>query len=339
MTMRQQFFLLTATVMVLAGSAAPSYGSNLNQQLDIRPHNATQGQSRDVADRWLQLGNQQAAEGQLAQATQSWTEAAAIYAALGDTQAQAQVYSSLGNAFVTLGQYSQAERAFQLRVGTARNNNDALGVVFGLNNLGSLHLTQGQLSEGQARFEEALAVAQQTGDPRALGLSLSNLGLVATQRGDLQRAVQLLEPAANYRLLAGDTLGEAHTSNNLGDVYLALGRESSAIGAYRVGLRLGTEAEDGAVQLRAIDGLMAIYFERDLATIKTLLDRRIALTLNTAVPDRQTALTLRWLGDYYYATGNLTSAQETYQRGLALARSLDLKSLEAEFTNRLLQRF
>lgn len=335
----QRHLLLAATVIALVGSAAPGYGSNLNQQLDIRPYNATQGQSRDVADRWLQLGNQQAAEGQLAQATQSWTEAAAIYAALGDTQAQAQVYSSLGNAFVALRQYPQAERAFQLRVGTARTNNDTLGVVVGLNNLGSLHLTQGQLNEAQTRFEEALAVAQETDDPRALGLSLSNLGLVATQRGDLQRAVQLLEPAANYRLLAGDIVGEAHTSNNLGDVYVALGRESNAIGAYRVGLRLGTEAEDVAVQIRAIDGLMGIYFERDLATTKTLLDRRVALTLDTPTPDRQTALTLRWLGDYYYARGERNSAQEAYLRGLAVTRSLDLKSLEAEFTNRLLQPF
>lgn len=331
--------LLAATLIALGGIAAPGHGANLNQQLDIQPHNATQGQARDVADRWLQLGNQQAAEGQLAQAAQSWTEAVAIYAALGDTQAQAQVYSSLGNAFVALGQYPQAERAFQLRVGTARVNNDALGVVFGLNNLGSLHLTQGQLNEGQARFEEALAVAQPTGDSRAIGISLSNLGWVAIQRGDWRRALELLEPAANHRLLAGDIVGEAHTSNHLGEVYLALGRESNAIGAYRVGLRLGTEAEDVAVQLRAIDGLMTIYFDRDLPTTKTLLDRRIALTLNTPDPDRQTVLTLRWLGDYYATTGDMENAREAYLRGLALARSLDLKSLEAEFTNRLLQRF
>ncbi|NJL46264.1 MAG: tetratricopeptide repeat protein [Leptolyngbyaceae cyanobacterium SM2_5_2] len=147
-----------------------------------------------------------------------------------------------------------------------------------------------------------------------------------------------LTPAANYRLLAQDSLGEAHTSNHLGDAYLALGQDTSAIGAYRVGLRLGDEVSDRDVQLRALDGLLTIYFDRnELDTAKTFLDRRIALTLNQPDPDRQTAITLRWLGDYYAASGNQDSAQDAYQRGLALSRTLAIKSLEAEFSNRLLR--
>jgi tetratricopeptide (TPR) repeat protein len=343
--MMRRFSVWCLTVVSLAGLAevglaGPGWASNLNDQLNIQPHNATQGQSRDVADRWVQLGDQQAAEGQLAQATQSWAEAAAIYSALGDTQAQGQVYSSMGNAFVALGQYPQAERAFRLRVGTARNNNDPLGMVFGLNNLGSLQLNQGQLNQGQALFEEALAIARPTEDARAIGLSLSNLGLVASQRGELEQAVPLLEAAANYRLLAGDSVGEAHTSNHLGDVYLALDRTNNAIGAYRVALRLGSEAEDKAIQLRAIDGLLTIYVDRNQwDTAKALLDQRVALTLTNPEPDQQTAITLRWLGDYYYATGDLVGAKDAYTQGLALSRSLGIKSLEAEFTNRLLLQF
>jgi len=318
--------------------AQPSLAANLDEQLNIQPHNATQGQSRDVADQWMQLGNQQAAAGQFDQAAQAWAEAADIYRILGDTQAQGQAYSSMGNAFVNLGAYPQAERAFRLRTAIARDNNDTLGVVFGLNNLGSLQVNQGRLNDGQALFEDALVLARPTGDARAIGLSLSNLGWVAFQRGEFDLAVELLTPAANYRLLAQDGLGEAHTSNHLGDAYLALGQDSSAIGAYRVGLRLGAEAEDRDVQLRALDGLLTIYFDRNqLDTAKAFLDRRIALTLNTPTPDQQTAVTLRWLGDYYAATGNRDSAKDAYNRGLALSRSLGIKSLEAEFSNRLLR--
>jgi tetratricopeptide (TPR) repeat protein len=337
--MMRRLSLLIATLAAIPSLAQPVLASNLNQQLNIQPHNATQGRSRDVADQWMQLGHQQSAEGQLAQATQSWAEAAEIYRLLGDTQAQAQVYGAMGTAFVSLGQYPQAERAFSLRVATARDNNDPLGVVFGLNNLGSLHLNQGRLREGQALFEEALVIARSTQDLRAIGLSLSNLGLVANQQGEFEMAVRLLEPAANYRLLAGDRLGEAHTSNHLGDVYLALGRDGNAIGAYRVALQSGAEAADQGVQLRALDGLLTIYFDREQwNTAKSFLDRRVALTLTASEPDRQTALTFRWLGDYYYAIGDREIAQEYYSRGLALSRSLGLKSMEAEFTNRLLLR-
>ncbi|MEY3298170.1 MAG: hypothetical protein RLZZ597_1430 [Cyanobacteriota bacterium] len=328
--------LLVAT-LILAIGANSGRASNLNQQLDIQPRNATQGPARDVADQWAQLGHQQAADGDLEQATQSWQEAAAIYAALGDSQAQAQVYSALGNAFVALGQYPEAERAFQLRVGTARVNNDPLGVVFGLNNLGSIHLSLGQFDTAQTYFQEALAVAQLTEDANAIGLSLSNMGLVALRREQWQQAVTLLEPAANYRLLGGDTLGEANTSNHLGEAYLALGRESNAIGAFRVGLRLGGEAGSRDTQLRAIDGLLTLYFGReDFETAKPFLDRRAALTLTADTPDLQTLLTLRWLGDYYHATGATENARTTYSRGLALSRSLGFKGLEGEFTNRLI---
>jgi uncharacterized protein HemY len=89
--------------------------------------------------------------------------------------------------------------------------------------------------------------------------------------------------------------------------------------------------------VRAIDGLLTLYFGReDFNTAKPFLDRRVALTLNTSEPDLQTVLTLRWLGDYYRATGATENARTAYNQGLDLSRSLVLKSLEGEFTNRLL---
>jgi tetratricopeptide (TPR) repeat protein len=170
-----------------------------------------------------------------------------------------------------------------------------------------------------------------------MGISLSNLGLVAVQNGDLEIAAERLEAATNYRFLAGDYLGEAHSSNNLGDVYVALGRDSNAIGAYRVALRAGKDANDRGLQLRALDGLMGIYLERqEWDTVEDYLGQRIALTLNTEPADLQTAITFRWMGDYYLALGDPEEAADAYTRGLAIARSFENKALEAELTNRLI---
>lgn len=328
---------LAALVLVLlGGQAAPA--ANLEEQLDLRPSSATRTESRDVADGWMQLGNQQLAEGDLIDAVNSWAEAAEIYRLLGDGQAAGRAYGSMGAAFATLDRYPEAERAFVLRIGTARDNDDLLGQVYGLNNLGNLYINQGKLNEGQAHFQEALQIARATGDSRAIGISLSNLGQVATQRGDLDVAVQLLEAATNYRILASDYLGEAHSSNSLGDVYVALGRDSNAIGAYRVGLRAGVDAGDRALQIRALDGLIGIYLERDdLVQAKTYLDQRAALTLGTVPPDLQTALSYRALGDYYMLTGDAARAEQAFTLGLQISRDLQQKSLEAEFINRLLE--
>lgn len=339
MNHRHRLGLGLLTLAFLLGQTMSASAANLEEQLDLRPNNATRGQSRDVADGWMQLGNQQQADGDLAAATVAWAEAAEIYRLLGDTQSAGRAYGSMGAAFGSLGRYPEAERAFVLRLGTARDNDDRLGQVYGLNNLGNLYVNQGRLNEGQTHFEEAFQIARTTGDAQALGVSLSNLGRVATQRGELEAAARLLEAATNYRILASDYLGEAHSSNNLGDVYVALGRESNAIGAYRVALRSGVEAGDIPLQIRALDGLLGVYLGRgDLAIAKGYLDQRAALTLSGAgvAADVETALTYRWLGDYYLQTEQLDTARRAFSQGLAIARDLEEKSLEAEFVNRLL---
>ncbi|TVQ10419.1 MAG: hypothetical protein EA368_07395 [Leptolyngbya sp. DLM2.Bin27] len=336
MNHRQQLGLGLLALVLWVGQAMPGLAANLDEQLDLRPNNATRGQSRDVADGWMQLGNEQLAEGNLAAATESWAEAAEIYRLLGDTQSAGRAYGSMGAALGRLGRYPEAERALVLRLGTARDNGDRLGQVYGLNNLGNLYTNQGRLLEGQAHFEAALQIARAIGDPRALGVSLSNLGRVATQRGELAEAARLLEAAINYRILASDYVGEAHSSNSLGDVYVALGRESSAIVAYRVGLRAGIDADDGPLQIRALDGLLGIYLGRgNLAIARGYLDQRAALTLGTAA-NLETAVTYRWLGDYYLLTEDRDTAHRAFTRGLIIARDLQHKTLEAEFVNRLL---
>jgi tetratricopeptide (TPR) repeat protein len=321
--------LLTAEVSVSAAS--------LEEQLDIQPYNATQGPSRNVADEWMQLGNQQLADGAFIQAIASWQEAAEIYRALGDTQGQGQAYSAIGSTYAKLGQYPLAEQNIRLRISTARDGDDFIGASYGLNNFGTLYLNRFQLDYAQELYLEALQLAQTAEDKGSIGLSLSNLGLVALQRDDYETAAELLEAATNYRYLARDYLGEANSSNTLGDVYVALERNDNAIGAYRVALRAGAEAGDRALQLRALDGLLGIYFERqEWRTVLEYLDRRSGLTLEAPDPDSESVVTLRWVGDYYTAQGDMPLAEQAYTRGLGLARILDNPQLEAELTNRIL---
>jgi tetratricopeptide (TPR) repeat protein len=331
--------LVSVTLVSLLG-AAPALATNLNQQLNIQPHNATQGASRDVADELMVVGDQYLANGQTEQAVAAWVQAADIYWLLGDSQGAGKAFGSIGTTYAQQGRFREAEQAWVRRVGIAADQQDPVGQVLGLNNLGMLHFAEGQLLQAQNRFEEALTLARPTQNPRAIGVSLNNLGLVATRQGNLSAAISFLESAANYRLLAGDGVGEANTSNNLGDVYVALGRQGNAIGAYRVGLRLGAEAGDRATQLRALDGLLGIYLEReDFATMGTHLRQRLALTpLEGATADLQTANSLRWLGDFHYGQGNVEAAQRAYGQGLGVARRVGYKPLEGELANRLLLR-
>jgi tetratricopeptide (TPR) repeat protein len=333
-----KIILCNALTLIPLMLAAPGAIANeIDDQLEILPNNANAGASRDVADQWMQLGNDYASTAQYDRAIRAWQEAAAIYQVLGDQVAEGLAYSRLGATFGMLGRYPEAEQALIIRIGLASDNGNIPGQVIGLNNLGTLYLNQNRLEDATAKFEAALQLAESIGHDQGMGISLSNLGLVAVQNGEMEIAAERLEAATNYRFLAGDYLGEAHSSNNLGDVYVALGRDSNAIGAYRVALRAGKDANDRGLQLRALDGLMGIYLERqEWDTVEDYLGQRIALTLNTEPADLQTAITFRWMGDYYLALGDIEAAADAYQQSLVIARSLENKPLEAELTNRLL---
>ncbi|HEY9880407.1 MAG TPA: tetratricopeptide repeat protein [Leptolyngbyaceae cyanobacterium] len=323
--------------LLVAGRSFPALGATLEEQLDIRPYNATQGQARDVADQWLTVGQQQADAAQGERAIAAWQNAVEIYHALGDTVAEGLAYDRIGLTYIELGQYDQAESVLRRRLAIARDNENLPGVVSGLNNVGTLLLRKEQIREAKAAFEEGYQVASSIPSASGMGLSLSNLALVAVLENDLQTAATYYEAATNYRFRSSDSLGEANSSNSLGDVYRALNRTREAFGAYGVALDIGEELNNRALQLRAIDGFLAIYLEQESwRDVQEYLNKRAALTL-TGPADIQTLRTLVWLGEYYEGTGDIETAKETYQQALDLSRTIGAKPQEVSLTNRLIE--
>lgn len=325
------------TVAAVLGLCSPLAAANeLRSQLDIRPNNRTEGLPRDVADQLLRLGGSQEAAGQYQQAINSWSQALAIYQEIGDMAASGIAYDYIGLTYGNLGRYVEAEDALRRRLAVARDNADFQGQVFGWNNLGSIFIQRGDVGLAQTAFTEALTIARSLNSYQGIGLSLSNLALVATARGNAQEAVKLYESAANYRFQGGDRLGEANTLNGLGDAYRSLFQMADAIEAYRLALRSGRELGDLAIQLRAIDGLLAIYLNRgDLQDARTLLDQRVALTAGQA-DQWQQLNTLRLLGEYYEQIGERGLAKNFYEQALAIAQRLEDSQAVVFLNNRLL---
>ena len=332
------FPLLSSLALVLLVGGVPSVAlADIDQQLDIQPNNATQGPARDVADRWITVGQERAAEGDYTAAIAAWSQALDIYNALNDSASAGIAYDYIANAYTQLNQLDQAESTVRRRIAAARDSDDRVGEIYGLNNLGGLLLQRGQVAAAATVFQQALALAETIPHAGGIGLALDGLGQVAALQGNLIQAADYFEAATGARLEARDVLGQARSSNRLGDVYRALDRNSSAIGAYRVALRAGAEGNNRALQLDAINGLLGIYFEQDdLVNAQALLNRRIALTLSQQPADLETLTTLIWLGDYYQRTGDLATAQETYEQALGLARQLEAQPQETALVNRLI---
>lgn len=318
---------------ITASVPSPAIAADsLTEQLHTPPTDFRN--QRDAADQFLLSAQAQIAAGEQAQAVTMLQAAADAYHVLGDFVGMGEAYEQLVKIYSSLGQYPEAQRVVQQQLAIARSNLNASDQILALNNLGTLSLQRGELSNAQAAFLEALAVAQSVESNRGIGLSLSNLGLIAAAQGQIDDAREYYESAANYRYRARDYAGHANTESNLGDTYLTAGSHQQAVGAYRVSLSIAREIDDPYLQLRALDGLIAIYRQRDEPRmLADYLNDRIDLTLATG-DDWQRLITLRTLGDIYEETGNLTAAYESFQRALRIADALERKQVTAELSNR-----
>ena len=328
---------LLATSLVLAVAATvPAFAApSLTEQLHRPPQTSLRSQ-RDVADQFLLMGQAHIAAGDYPTAITTLQAAADAYYALGDFAGMGETYGQLIRIYGSFGQYTAAEQVVRQQLGIARSSARLSDQVMALNNLGTLRLQRGDLDAAQAAFVEGLTIAQAIGTDRGIGLSLSNLGLVAAANGQTNDARKYYEMAANYRLRARDYAGQANTDSNLGDVYLASGSIREAIGAYRLSLSVARDIDEPYIQIRSLDGLIAIYRQRDEpGELTRYLNDRIALTIRTG-DDWQRLLTLRTLGEIYQDNGNLAAAQDAFERALSLAQAMERKQMQAELTNRLL---
>lgn len=327
--------LTTSLVMVLAANAPGIAAPSITEQLH-RPPQASIRSRRDVADQFLLLGKEKIAAGDYSAAIAALQTAVESYRDLGDFAGIGEAYGQLVRIYGGLGRYDEAEQVVRQQLAIARSNTNLTDQVLALNNLGTLRLQSGDLVPAQAAFAEALTIAQSIRSNSGIGLSLSNLGLIAAASGQVDAARDYYEMAADYRIRARDYAGQANTDSNLGDVYRAAGSIREAIGAYRLSLSVARSIDDPYIQLRALDGLIAIYRQRnEPSELTRYLNDRIALTISTG-DDWQRLLTLRTLGDIYQGNGDMTAARDAFERALSLAESMERKQMQAELTNRLI---
>lgn len=311
--------------------------ADLNEQLDIRINNGTQGVSRNEADRLVRLGGQAQQKGLLDKAIPYWLKALTIYSEIGDLAAVGRTYDYLGLAYADLGLYREAEDALRKRLGVARANKDLQGQVFGLNNVGSLLLKKRNFSAAKTTFNEALSIARSTNSPAGIGLSLNNLGLAAASQGDYNQAIKRYEEALIYRSRASDPVGEASTYNNLGDAYRATDNFWDTVRAYGAALRVARFAIDRPNQFRAIDGLVNTYnCAKNYTRTLDLLEERLKIA-RASENSYQELRSLKLLSQFYRQQGKNMEALMVQHQAICLAQELNETQAVAELLGELIE--
>ncbi|MEL6352701.1 MAG: tetratricopeptide repeat protein [Cyanobacteria bacterium J06627_28] len=326
--------LPVAALLLLTANAPAGAVMSLTEQLHT-PQEDTIRTQRDVADQFLLMGKEHVDLGNYEEAIVALQEAADAYHYLGDLVGMGESFEQLVKVYTDLGRYDDAERIVRQQLAIANSNQNFSDQILALNNLGTIRLQEGDLETAQAAFLEGLTISQDVESDSGIGLSLSNLGLIAAAQGQANDARKYYEVALEYRARARDYVGQANTDSNLGDAYFALGRTREAIGAYRVSLSMARDLDDVYLQLRALDGLIAIYRDRDEPReLSRYLNERIDLTVRTG-DDEQRLITLKTLGEIYEERGELAQAHEAFSQALTLARALDRKTIQGELSNRI----
>jgi tetratricopeptide (TPR) repeat protein len=307
----------------------------IEQQLNIRRHEAERHRDRQAAEQWLEVADRELARGRVDEAIVAWQAALDLYSTLSDQAAMQRLMELLTKTLLIENRFADAERVIQQQLTLARAEDNRVMEMNALNNLGMVYLQNGQLERGTAAINAALEIAETQPDPAARGLTYSNLALAARLGGDLERARDYYWLAILYREQSGDRIGLANSHNSLGAIYRELDNETLALSTYLTAREAALAENHLPTLLTALDGLIGIYADREeMETLETYIAERVATTPPLAPPEQQLGLYVG-LGRYYALRQAYPQAQAAYDEALILAETIGAATKRAFVLNQL----
>jgi CHAT domain-containing protein/tetratricopeptide (TPR) repeat protein len=193
---------------------------------------------------------------------------------------------------------------------------------------GFVQTTLADYPDGWQDYAKALALFQQTGDRFNQEVLLENRGKLSRLTGDYDGALQDANAAADIARTLDDQVGVLHIQDDIGEIHLLRGEMQAAFDAYEKTLGLNS--------IHAGDPMIG-FAETDLANLYHQLgaeeQSRDMLARANAFWEMHPYLigqlaTLIQEGKLETDSGDFLKAIETYEHGLRLARSADMKREE-----------
>lgn len=221
-----------------------------------------------------------------------------------------------------------AHRARQL----ARRANDADALAESLNTEAAVHMSRGEMAVARPLLEEATEVSS---SDRAMGITLQNLGFVAARSGDLDAAERYFEVSAAHFRRAGYRWGEACVLNSRAGAALDRGDHRVAASTAERAIEAAREVEDlNLLALATQNRAEALAALGDLTTAEDLLSE--ALGYFGAAGDHMRQVDVfKLLGDISVKRGDPVTARRCFEKGLELAKLIEVRLESKELTDRL----
>ena len=275
-----------------------------------------------AAEQRMKEGLRLLQQGDFAQATSSWREAARLYEAEQKFSQQSSALIHLAQAYQALGQYRDAVQNLESALALAEKSNDRAQVAIALGTLGNVYLATGPAETARKYLDEGLRLARELKNQDISAIILNNLGNLLT------RQKKYTEALAAYK----DSLSLASARNNHALVTTAL------INAATASTNINQHKEAKALLDKALDQMRALEPSHDKAT--GLVNIGLAyFDLRSNLPDVKDSLlllahqtlgeagtTAESIGDRRTASyawghlGRLYEEEHRYQEALQLTR-------------------
>ena len=275
-----------------------------------------------AAEQRMKEGLRLLQQGDFAQATSSWREAARLYEAEQKFSQQSSALIHLAQAYQALGQYRDAVQNLESALALAEKSNDRAQVAIALGTLGNVYLATGPAETARKYLDEGLRLARELKNQDISAIILNNLGNLLT------RQKKYTEALAAYK----DSLSLASARNNHALVTTAL------INAATASTNINQHKEAKALLDKALDQMRALEPSHDKAA--GLVNIGLAyFDLRSNLPDVKDSLlllahqtlgeagtTAESIGDRRTASyawghlGRLYEEEHRYQEALQLTR-------------------
>ena len=272
------------------------------------------------------IGNRSRGLGQYGRSLTACQEALDLSTALNYTPGRAKAFAALGGTNLLLGEVTQAASYLNKANALFEQLNDSYGQVQSSNQMGIAYATTGHLQKAILAFEKSLALARQLNRRSSLVSALNNLGecyqlLYATEQAlDCHREGLALAEAAKFRLL------EADLCRNLGLDLAQQQRWTESLAYLQWAHDLAQEIKAPEIYRHTLYALARVGLMRGEDAGRTHAHALLAATEPGQSRWHQ-ANGLYVLGRFEQMAGNLSTAEELWQRAIFLAHETENRVL------------
>lgn len=303
----------------------------INQSLNLLQDTSTEQASRSqILAQALDIqGRLELAQGKAELALNTWQQAAAIYAKIGDRTGSIRSHINSAQALQSLGNYRQAQKTLTEINQTLQHQPDSTLKATGLRSLGNVLRVVGDLEQSRKILQQSLEVATRmpSQSPQVISETWLSLGNTATAQQDTPAALNYYQQAA-----ATSTSSTTRIQADLNQLRLLLADNQLNV-AQALVPKIQAQIPNLPASRKAV--YARINFAQSLMKLKAGQEvKEIAQMLATAVQQardlqdqRSVAYALGNLGGLYEQTQQFDSAQDLTQQALVISQAINVPDI------------